>query len=122
MKAQYWLALVILLTAGLATSAQAHIASNGFLTLQVHASELDGAVELAVRDVELAIGVDDNHDGTVTWGELRHNEARLQDYVAAHFSMSAQGSACVLRFKPLQVNERVDGNYAYLPFAAHCPW
>ena len=38
-----------------AASAQAHIASNGFLSAAVHGQRLDGSIELAVRDVELAI-------------------------------------------------------------------
>jgi hypothetical protein len=101
--------------------ARAHIASNGFLVVQVHGAQLSGSIELAVRDVELAIGVDANHDGQVTWGELHAGESRLMQYIAQHLSVEAQGSACPIELQPLQVNERVDGNYAWLPFTARCP-
>jgi hypothetical protein len=102
-------------------AAQAHIASNGFLVVQVRGQTLNGSMELAVRDVELAIGVDSNGDGKVTWAELRAAEPRLQLYVAQHLSFAAPNVACALSFQSLQVNQRVDGNYAWLPFMAHCP-
>jgi hypothetical protein len=111
------LALLLLLS----PVAQAHIASNGFLVVQVHGQELRGSIELAVRDVELAIGVDANHDGKVTWGELRAAAPQLMQYVAQHLSIGAQDSSCAISFQALQVNERVDGNYAWLPFTARCP-
>jgi hypothetical protein len=101
--------------------AQAHIASNGFLVAQVSDHEITGSLELAVRDVELAIGVDSNGDGKVTWGELRAREPDLRQYVARHLLLLAQSQACTLTFKGLEVNERVDGEYAWLPFTAQCP-
>ncbi len=100
---------------------RAHVASNGFLVVQVQGQQLRGSIELAVRDVELAIGVDANRDGKVTWGELRAAEPRLMQYVAQHLSIGAQKRDCAISFQGLEVNERVDGNYAWLPFTAHCP-
>jgi hypothetical protein len=117
MRAAAALALALMLS----PVARAHIASNGFLMVQVHAQQLSGSIELAVRDVELAIGVDEDRDGKVSWGELRASEPRLRRYVAQHLSFSAQNRACVLDFQALEVNERVDGNYAWLPFSARCP-
>jgi hypothetical protein len=100
--------------------ARAHIASNGFLVVQVHGAQLSGSVELAVRDVELAIGVDANRDGQVTWGELRAGEPLLMQYIAQHLSIGAPDSACPINFQALEVNQRVDGSYAWLPFTARC--
>ncbi|MEJ0005279.1 MAG: HupE/UreJ family protein [Steroidobacteraceae bacterium] len=104
-----------------AGAVQAHIASNGFLVAHVNDQEIAGSVELAVRDVELAIGVDTNHDGKVTWGELRSNAPQLLQYVGQHLFLAAQENACALNLGALQINDRVDGSYAWLPFTAHCP-
>ena len=104
-----------------ATAAQAHIASNGFLTATVNGPNIKGAIELAVRDVELAVGVDANRDGKVTWGELRASGPQLALYVRQHLALSAQGQACQISFEPLQINDRVDGSYAWLPYSARCP-
>ncbi len=109
------LTLALLLFA-LAQTASAHISSNGFLTIQVQGQTLDGSIELAIRDVELAVGLDSNHDGKVTWAELRNSQPQLVSYVAQHLVLSN----CPLQFQTLRVNERVDGNYAWLPFHAQC--
>lgn len=113
------LLLLCLVLAG--TTAHAHVASNGFLELNVQRSDLTGSIELAVRDVELAVGVDADGDGRISWGELRAAEPHLLAYLLPRFTLSAQGATCEVRFGPMQVNARVDGNYAWLPLSAHCP-
>jgi hypothetical protein len=109
--------LLMLVMAGVAS---AHISSSGFLVIQAQDRSLGGSLEIAVRDAEIAVGLDTNHDGKITWGELHAAEPRLAQYAAQHLILSTQGSACPLTFQPLQVNERVDGNYAWLPFTAQC--
>lgn len=113
--------LWVLVLLGLSGVAQAHIASNGFLVAKVQGQNISGSLELAVRDVELAIGVDANHDGKVTWGELRASQPQLLRYVGQHLAFRAQGGACTVQLGALQVNDRVDGSYAWLPLSAHCP-
>ena len=104
-----------------AATAQAHIASNGFVSAHVAGAQVTGSIEVAVRDAELAIGVDANHDGHITWGELRASEAQLIGYLEQHVQLAAQGHACALTLRTLRINDRVDGNYAWLSFDAHCP-
>lgn len=116
-----WLILLALAGLGLAPVAEAHVASNGFLTAQVTGQDINGSLELAVRDAELAVGVDANHDGQITWGELRAAQGVLQQYVEQHLHFGAQSQDCKLALQPLKVNDRVDGHYVWLPFAAHCP-
>jgi hypothetical protein len=103
-----------------AACAQAHIASNGFLNLKVEAGQVSGAVELAIRDGELAVGLDHDGDGKVTWGELRSSQAALQNYVAGHLRLHGADGLCRMGFGSVQVNERVDGSYLWLPFSADC--
>ncbi len=101
-------------------SAYAHVASNGFVVAHVTGNDIAGSVEISIRDVELAVGIDADHDGKVTWGELRTAGPQVTHYIEEHLEFVAQHSPCVLTFEPLQVNDRVDGNYAWLPFKAHC--
>jgi hypothetical protein len=112
------LALMLLLAT---PSVQAHVASNGFLVLAVHGPEATGSIELAIRDVELAVGVDRNGDARVTWGELKASEPQLLRYLGENLRVGAGEVNCPIRFQSLRVNPRVDGNYAWVPFAAHCP-
>jgi hypothetical protein len=108
---------VLLLAAPLA---QAHIASNGFLTLNIEGSKVSGAIELAIRDGELAVGLDHDGNGKVTWGELRSSQEALQIYVQGHLRLTGADGPCPLGFSPVEVNDRVDGSYLWLPIRAEC--
>ncbi len=103
-----------------ATLAQAHTASNGFLSLQIDRAQVSGALELAIRDGELAVGLDQDGDGKVTWGELRASQTALQTYVQGHLRLAGADGQCRMGFGPVQVNERVDGRYLWLPVTAAC--
>jgi hypothetical protein len=109
-------ALVWLLA--MATSAQAHIASNGFLTLDVEGSRLSGSVELAMRDAELAVGLDDNRDGRITWGEVRAHQRDLELYMRSKLVVGDGTTRCLEEFAAVEVNERVDGNQVWVAFNA----
>jgi hypothetical protein len=100
--------------------AGAHTASNSFVELTVDGSLLRGSIEVAVRDVELAVGADNDGDGRVTWGELRLAGPALKTYLSQHVAFSAAGTACPLTYGSLRVNARVDGTYAWLPFSGSC--
>ena len=110
--------LLVLLLAG--PLAQAHIASNGFLTLKVDGPKVSGAVELAIRDGELAVGLDRDGNGKVTWGELKSSQAALQNYMRGHLRLTGADAPCPLKFAAVEVNDRVDGSYLWLPITADC--
>ena len=110
--------LLVLLLAG--PVARAHIASNGFLTLKVAGPTVSGAIELAIRDGELAVGLDRDGNGNVTWGELKSSQAALQNYVLGHLRLSGADGPCPLKFAAVEVNDRVDGSYLWLPITADC--
>jgi hypothetical protein len=113
--------IVLLVMLSAAVGAEAHVASNSFLSLRVEGARVDGALELAVRDAEIAVGLDSDHDGKVTWGEVRAAQAALVLYLRQHLKLSAPEGRCELRFAGVQINERVDGNYLWQPFTATCP-
>ena len=113
----FWIALLSLL---MTSTAHAHIASNGFLTINVEGSRLSGAVELAMRDAELAVGVDSNRDGKITWGEVRSHQRDLELYIRSKLVIGDGTTRCSEEFQAGEVNERVDGNYLWVPFTASC--
>jgi hypothetical protein len=117
MKAAQALAALLALAA---PAAQAHIASNGFLSLRVDHAQVAGVLELAIRDGELAVGLDHDGDGNVTWGELKSSQGALQVYLLQHLHLAAAGGPCRMGFDAVQVNDRVDGSYLWLPFTADC--
>jgi hypothetical protein len=116
-----WGLTFLALCLGAATSAEAHVASNSFLTMRIEGASVEGSVELAVRDAEIAVGLDANHDGKVSWGEVRAAQGALLVYLRRHLQLAAADGSCALRFGALEINARVDGNYLWQAFTAQCP-
>jgi hypothetical protein len=119
----------VLCTILLAWSAlvQAHKQSDSYLTITQPAegATLDVQWDIALRDLEHAIGVDTNADAAITWGELKQRLEPIVAYTTAHLQLvdsdSNEPRDCPLRFQRLLVDEHVDGRYAVLRFAAGCP-
>ena len=61
-----------------ATPALAHKPSDAYLTLRFDGGTLAGQWDVALRDLEHAIGLDADGDGAVTWGELADRERALR--------------------------------------------
>jgi HupE / UreJ protein len=118
-------ALVALVTATtvalFALPAQAHKPSDSYLTLSVSGAHVAGRWDIALRDLDHAIGVDQDGDGTVTWGELRAARDPVASFALGHLTLSADGAPCPASFDGLRVASHSDGSYAVLDFQAACP-
>ena len=118
--------LCVLLLAWSAFS-EAHKQSDSYLAITQPAdgASLDVQWDIALRDLEHAMGLDVNADGVITWGELKERLEPLVGYASAHLRIAAAGGEaprdCPLQFARLMVDEHVDGKYAVLRFAAQCP-
>jgi len=116
-----WLRLFMtVLLAGAAGLASAHKPSDSYLTLQPGGAGLVGQWDIALRDLDHAIGLDADGDGAITWGELRARHADIAAYAAARLALHADGRACSLAVGTQQVDEHTDGAYSVLPLAADC--
>ena len=104
-----------------AGGASAHKPSDSYLTLNVEGAEVRGQWDIALRDLELALGLDSNQDGAITWGEVRSRRAELSSYALARLSLTADGDACPAEPGQLQIDDHSDGAYAVLHFTARCP-
>ncbi len=112
-----WLALLLLLAS---LAAEAHKPSDSYLRLKIDGAEVSGQWDIALRDLEQAIGLDANGDGEITWGELRARQADIAAYALARLSFAGDGKGCPLRLTGHQVDHHSDGAYAVLRFAADC--
>ena len=110
----------LVLLAFLAGTAHAHKPSDSYLALEADAGALRGQWDIALRDLEYAIGLDANGDGAITWGELRAKHADIASYALARLALRAGGTACRLEPTAHLVDEHTDGAYAVLRFAADC--
>jgi hypothetical protein len=111
------LAFVLLFAAG---AAQAHKPSDSYLTLYADGASLRGQWDIALRDLEYAVGLDANGDGEITWGELKAKQAEVDAYALARLSLRADAQACRLTPTEHLIDEHSDGAYAVLRFDAQC--
>ncbi len=111
-----------LLCASAANSALAHKPSDSYLILRTVAGDdvIHAQWDIALRDLEIAVQLDTNRDGAITWGEVRTRQAELFAYAFAHLALRADGSPCPLAAGDLLVDDHSDGAYAVLRFSAQC--
>jgi hypothetical protein len=114
-------ALALVLAVGLAGPAAAHKPSDAYLTLRRDGTTVVGQWDIALRDLDTAIGLDRNGDGEITWGELRGRHAAIETYAIARLALSSAGERCPLRVTGHQVDSHTDGAYAVIHVGADCP-
>ncbi len=100
--------------------ALAHKPSDSYLTLTVEGGALRGQWDIALRDLEYAIGLDADGDGAITWAELRARHAEIAAYALARLTLRSNGRPCRPEVREHLVDEHSDGAYAALRFDAHC--
>ena len=118
MRLTVLLAAVLLCLAG---AAHAHKASDAFVSLDLAGASVQGRVDVALRDLDLALGLDRDGDGALTWGEVRARRADVEAYVLARLTLSAEGAVCPARATGFAIDEHSDGRYAVVSLAAGCP-
>jgi hypothetical protein len=103
-----------------AGTAAAHKPSDAYLTLQVAGDELAGRWDIALRDLEHAIGLDGDGDGAITWGEVQARHAAIASHALARLRLVADGVACPAAAGAQQIVAHSDGAYTVLAFRARC--
>ncbi len=112
---------LFLLLAMIIGTAQAHKPSDSYLSLQTQGQEITGQWDIALRDLDYAIGLDSNSDGAIPWGELRHKHVEIAAYALSRLHIAADGNDCAMHTTRQLVDRHSDGAYSVLQFTAHCP-
>lgn len=113
------LMLLLMLTCA---AAHAHKPSDSYLVVKAESGRIGGQWDIALRDLEYAIGLDTDGNGEITWGELSARHGDLASYALARLQVSAGGVACVLQVTDHLVDQHSDGAYAVIRFSgAGCP-
>ncbi len=104
-----------------AGGALAHKASDSYYRLDVQGETVTGQLDLALRDLDFALGLDADGDGQITWGEVRARHPEIAAYALARLSLAADGAPCTLAAGRQLVDDHTDGAYTVLEFGAQCP-
>jgi hypothetical protein len=111
---------LVLLAFLFAVAAHAHKPSDSYLGLSVDGAAVRGQWDIALRDLELAIGLDADGNGEITWGELKAKRKDIEAYAFSRLNVLTDGKSCALNAADFLVDEHSDGAYAVLRFEADC--
>lgn len=114
------LALATIAALAMSAPVMAHKASDAYLTIERIEGDAVLRVDLALRDLDEAIGIDRDGDATVSWGELRDGREAVTAFVREGILLTDDGAACPLESPRLAVAEHADGTYAALAFRVAC--
>lgn len=119
--------LAILVCLAAPGAVDAHSASDAYLTLTADPAPAAGAVTLhgqwdvALRDLDFVLKLDDDGDGRVTWGEVRRHQSAIEDYAYRYLRLDGgPGNRCVIKPARQMIDDHADGAYAALFFDAVC--
>jgi hypothetical protein len=105
----------------LSFDALAHKPSDSYLTLRIDGNEIQGQWDMALRDLDFAIGLDSNLDGSVDWGEVKAKHEEIAAYSLGRLKLAMDGAPCPTRPLEHKIADHSDGKYAVLHFVARCP-
>ena len=73
--------------------AHAHKPSDSYLTIDANRRDgFSGRWDIALRDLDFALGLDADGDGAITWGEVRAKHADIAAYALARLALAAPAS------------------------------
>lgn len=98
----------------------AHKASDSYLLVDARGATLKVQWDIALRDIDFALGLDRDGNAEITWGELRARQSDIAAWAISRLDLS-RGGACMLSVSDLQVDTHTDGGYAVLHMTGTCP-
>ncbi len=105
--------------------AAAHSVSDAYLTLTAGDSAASGIVhgqwDIALRDLDFVLDLNQAGTGQLTWGEVRRRQAQIENYAYSHLRFESDGAhRCAIKPGPMMIDEHADGAYAVLLFDVSC--
>ena len=113
--------LVSLFLCCAAATVHAHKPSDSYLSVNVEDNKVNGQWDIALRDLDFAIGLDADGNGEITWGEVTAKHADIAAYAMARLTIGADGKPCQIAVTDHLIDNHSDGAYAVMRFAANCP-
>ena len=101
-------------------SAWAHKASDSYLVVDVKGKQVTVQWDIALRDIDFALGLDGDGNAEITWGELRARQSDVAAWALSRLAVTRSG-VCPLDVTGLQVDDHTDGGYAVLHLHGVCP-
>lgn len=104
----------------LSLPAWAHKPSDSYLSLSIQNNHVEGRWDIALRDLDSAIGVDGDGDGQLTWREVQNKHDEIGAYALSRLTLSADQQACRTQLMEHLIDHHTDGAYSVLRFRSDC--
>ncbi|MDZ4817786.1 MAG: HupE/UreJ family protein [Planctomycetota bacterium] len=108
----------------------AHKPSDSYLTLSVanvdseptvlHQATIKGQWDIALRDLDYAIGLDEDANSEINWQEVLIKQKDINAYAFARLSIRGNHVLCPITPTQTLIDHHTDGAYAVLKFTASC--
>ncbi len=102
-------------------TARAHETTKSYLTLDVEGATVTADLRIAFRDIEVAVWMDENLDGQITWGEAKRRLPAVETYVLSNVAMVTPQGACGLTRRGAATTTDAGVDYLDLAFSGTCP-
>lgn len=98
----------------------AHKPSDSYLFLDEDQGRITLQWDIALKDLERNLGLDQDRDYKLTWGEVENRQADILALATSHLGIRRDGADCLIGFDGLQYDRHSDGGYAVLNLAPDC--
>lgn len=113
----FWSAVLMCLSSA---NAYAHKPSDSYLQMAVQEKLVTGQWDIALRDLDFAIGLDENGDHAITWQEVVNKQKEMQAYAFARLNIQTNQAECHINYGKTLIDQHTDGKYAVMEFSANC--
>ena len=117
----FWFLSVSIMALLMVADAHAHKPSDSYLSLAIEGRSISGQWDIALRDLDHAIGLDANGDRAITWAEVRAQHDDIAAYALSRLELAVPDGACTARAPDHLINQHSDGRYASLILEGACP-
>lgn len=102
--------------------AYSHQLSTAYASMEINSQGLfTGELQVRFYDLEQAVGVDNNGDGELLWGELQSNKAIVQQYFSERFQLRRGDFPCSLAIsEEWKIDTHYNESYLVVPMRAQC--
>lgn len=99
----------------------AHKPSDSYLRISAGGERLRLKWDIALKDLEIVVGLDGDANGEITWGELKARQSAVFEHALSRLSIGVDGQSVSLVPGRLLFDRHSDGGYAVLEFGTDAP-
>ena len=104
----------------LSLPAWAHKPSDSYLSLSIQRGHIEGRWDIALRDLNDAVGLDSDGNGQLTWREVRSKHNEITAYALSRLTLSGNSQICQTQVLEQLIDHHTDGAYSVLRFRSDC--